>query len=165
MRGNDNCAARHRHSVRVRPLKSTTARDLAALQLAPLLYEDLAMSADRRNASSYDEIVRRTVPQPDSSFRSTIDEEHLSRHRAGKQADHVAHEPTDQERTTLAKVRDTLEADRAIDLTNVKLSMDGRELVIKGNVPGPATSARIEDVAGRIDGVDRIDNQLAIRGE
>jgi osmotically-inducible protein OsmY len=123
------------------------------------------MSADRRNASSYDEIVRRTVPQPDSSFRSTIDEEHLSRHRAGKAADHVSHEATETERATLAKVVAKLEADHAIDLTNVRLSMDGRELVIKGNVPGPATSARIEDVAGHIDGVDRIDNQLAIRGE
>jgi osmotically-inducible protein OsmY len=123
------------------------------------------MSADRRNASSYDEIVRRTVPQPDSSFRSTIDEEHLSRHRAGKAADHVPHEPTDGERATLARVCAVLEADHAIDLTNVRLTMDGRELVIKGNVPGPATSARIEDVAGHVDGVDRIDNQLAIRGE
>jgi osmotically-inducible protein OsmY len=123
------------------------------------------MSADRRNASSYDEIVRRTVPQPDSSFRSTIDEEHLSRHRAGKAADHVPHEPTAGERATLAKVRAALEADHAIDLTNVRLAMDGRELVIRGIVPGPATSARIEDVAGHVDGVDRIDNQLAIRGE
>jgi osmotically-inducible protein OsmY len=123
------------------------------------------MSAERRNASSYDEIVRRTVPQPDSSFRSTIDEEHVSRHRAGKAADHVAHEPTADERATLVKVRATLEADRSIDLSNVTLLMDGRELVIKGNVPGPATSARIEDVAGHVDGVDRIDNQLAIRGE
>ncbi|HEX4452776.1 MAG TPA: BON domain-containing protein [Kofleriaceae bacterium] len=123
------------------------------------------MSEDRRNTSSYDEIVRRTVPQPDSSFRSTIDEEHLSRHRAGKSADHVPHEPTADERATLAKVTAALEADGSIDLSNVTLIMDGRELVIKGNVPGPATSARIEDVAGRVDGVDRMDNQLAIRGE
>jgi osmotically-inducible protein OsmY len=123
------------------------------------------MSADRRNASSYDEIVRRTVPQPDASFRSTSDEEHLSRHRAGKAADHVAHAPTADEHATLAKVRATLAADPSIDLSNVSLMMDGRELVIKGNVPGPATSARIEDVAGHIDGVDRIDNQLAIRSE
>jgi osmotically-inducible protein OsmY len=123
------------------------------------------MSADRRDASSYDEIVRRTVPQPDSSFRSTIDEQHLSRHRAGAAADHIAHEATDDERTTLAKVRETLDADPSIDLSHVILMMDGRELVIKGDVPGPATSARIEDVAGHVDGVDRIDNQLAIRGE
>jgi hypothetical protein len=38
MRGNDICAARRRHSVRWRPLYSTTPRDLAALQLAPHLY-------------------------------------------------------------------------------------------------------------------------------
>ena len=105
------------------------------------------------------------MPEPNSSFRPTIEEEHLSRHRAGKQADHVPHEATEAERTTLADVRVALEADPAIDLSNVRLAMDGRELVIKGNVPGPATSARIEDVAARVRGVDRIDNQLAIRGE
>ena len=120
--------------------------------------------ADRRNASSYDEIVRRTVPEPNSGFRPSIEEEHLSRHRAGKAADHVPHAPTDEERETLARVVAILEADRAIDLSEVRLSMDGRELVIKGRVPGPATSARIEDVAGSVRGVDRIDNQLAVRG-
>ncbi|HEY3805227.1 MAG TPA: BON domain-containing protein [Kofleriaceae bacterium] len=120
---------------------------------------------DRRNASSYDEIVRRTVPEPNSGFRASIEEEHLSRHRAGKAADHVPHAETDEERATLARVVAMLENDPAIDLSEVRLSMDGRELVIKGRVPGPATSARIEDVAARDHGVDRIDNQLAVRGQ
>jgi osmotically-inducible protein OsmY len=123
------------------------------------------MSADRRNASSYDEIVRRTVPDPDSGFRADVDEQHLSRHRAGKDADHAPHAPTADEQATLALVLAALAADPAIDLSNVTLSMDHRELVIQGNVPGPSTSARIEDVAGKIRGVERIDNQLAVRGD
>jgi osmotically-inducible protein OsmY len=128
------------------------------------LYKGLAMSGDRRNASSYDEIVRRTVPNPDTSFRASIEEEHLSRHRAGKAADHIPHAPTAEEQETLARVRAALASDPSIDLDHVRLAMDGRELVLRGNVPGPATSARIEDVAGNVRGVDRIDNQLAIRG-
>jgi len=122
------------------------------------------MPGDRRNASSYDEIVRRTVPTPNGSFRATIEEEHLSRHRAGKAADHIPHPPTVEEQDTLARVRAALAADPSIDLDEVRLAMDGRELVIRGRVPGPATSARIEDVAGNVRDVNRIDNQLAIRG-
>ena len=71
---------------------------------------------DRRNASSYDEIVRRTVPAQ-SGFRASIEEEHLSRHRAGKAADHVPHAQTDEERETLTRVVAMLENDPAIDLS------------------------------------------------
>ena len=123
------------------------------------------MPGDRRNASSYDEIVRRTVPTPNGSFRATVEEEHLSRHRAGKAADHIPHALTVEEQDTVDRVRAALAADSSIDLDEVWLSMDGRELVIRGRVPGPSTSARIEDVAGNVAGVDRIDNQLAIRGD
>jgi osmotically-inducible protein OsmY len=122
------------------------------------------MPGDRRNISSYDDIVRRTVPEPDSSFRADVDEEHLSRHRAGKAADHLPHDATPEEQQTLARVRAALEADASVDLSLVLLAMDGREVVLKGSVPGPSTSARIEDVAGRVEGVDRVDNQLAIQG-
>jgi osmotically-inducible protein OsmY len=122
------------------------------------------MPGDRRNISSYDDIVRRTVPEPDSSFRADVDEEHLSRHRAGQAADHQPHGQTPEEQQTVARVRAALEADASIDLSAVLLEMDGRELVLRGNVPGASTSARIEDVAGHVEGVDRIDNQLAIRG-
>ncbi len=122
------------------------------------------MPGDRKNISSYGDIVRRTVPEPDSGFRAPVDEEHLSRHRAGKSADHVPHAPTATEQETLARVEAALAADPALDLSDVTLSMDGRELVIKGRVPGPSTSARIEDIAGNVRGVDRIDNQLAVRG-
>jgi hypothetical protein len=128
------------------------------------LYKGLAVPGDRKNISSYGDIVRRTVPEPDSGFRAPIDEEHLSRHRAGKSADHVPHPETEIERETLGRVQAALAADPALDLSDVTLSMDGRELVIKGRVPGPSTSARIEDIAGNVRGVDRIDNQLALRG-
>jgi osmotically-inducible protein OsmY len=55
-----------------------------------------------------------------------------------------------------------LDADPQIDMSRVRLGIDGRELILKGQVPGPATKARIEDLVMKLDGIDRVDNQLAV---
>jgi osmotically-inducible protein OsmY len=111
---------------------------------------------------SYDEIVRATVPEPDSGFRPTRDEEQLARHRDPD--DHSTHGHTQRELDTLARVEAALRADPNIDTSDVHLDIDREALVITGTVPGTSTSARIDDVVGAIDGVERIANQLIVRG-
>jgi osmotically-inducible protein OsmY len=112
---------------------------------------------------SYDKIVRRTVVEPDGGFQPSRDEEQEARHRTGEPTEHLSHHMTQAERDTLARVQAALRAE-SIDLSDVHLGIDDRELVVTGTVPGAATSARIEDIAGGVDGVERIDNQLIVRG-
>ena len=120
------------------------------------------MPNGRRDPTSYDEILRRTVPDPDLGFRPTAEEERLSRHRFGESTEHRPRPLTPTERRTLDKVTAALDADPTLDLTHVELGIDGRELILIGSVPGPSTSARIADTACAIDGIDRVDNQLVI---
>lgn len=115
-----------------------------------------------RDPSSYDEIVRRTVPTPDGGMQPSKDEEDLARHRAGLAADHIAHALSTEESAALAAARRVLDADPQIDMSHVRLGIDGRELILKGQVPGPATKVRIEDIVMKVDGIDRVDNQLVV---
>lgn len=115
-----------------------------------------------RPEPSYDRIVRRTVVDPDLGFRPTPEEEALARHRCGQPSEHHIHPLSKAERATLARVDAALNADPTLDLRDVQIGIDGRELILTGTVPGPGTAARIADVAGAVDGVDRIDNQLVI---
>jgi len=115
-----------------------------------------------RDPSSYDEIVRRTVPEPDGGQQPSKDEQELARHRAGLAADHVPHGLSKEESAALVAAQRLLDADPQIDMSRVRLGIDGRELILKGQVPGPATKARIEDIVMKLDGIDRIDNQLAV---
>src|SRR3954470_17637723 len=108
---------------------------------------------------SYEKIVRRTVPEPGRGVQPAKDEVDLARHRAGAAADHVTHPQTPAEKRTLAAALDALSSEPSLDMNNVRLAIDGRELVLKGNVPGPATRARVEAIAKQVEGVDRVDNQ------
>jgi osmotically-inducible protein OsmY len=115
-----------------------------------------------RDPSSYDEIVRRTIPEPDGGQQPSKSEQDVARHRAGLAADHVPHALSRAESATLTAAQRALAADSAIDMSHVRVAIDGRELILKGQVPGPSTKARIEDIVMKIDGVDRVDNQLAV---
>ncbi len=120
-------------------------------------------SRERRTPTSYDEIERRTIPTPDGSFRATHEEEQASRHRFGAPTEHPPHALSARERTLLDRVRHALASDPALDLSDVSIEVDGDEVVLRGCVPGPATVIRIEEIAGAVPGVYRIDNQLSIR--
>lgn len=112
---------------------------------------------------SYDDILRATVVEPDLSFRPTREEEELSRHRFGAQTEHRPHRLTHEERELLARVRTALASETTLDLSGVEIEVDGRQVVLSGTVPGPATKVRIEDVVVEVDGVDSVDNQLYVR--
>ncbi len=123
------------------------------------------MRGDRPAEPSYDRIVRRTVVDPDGSLRPTPEEEALARHRCGQPSEHPIHPLSKAERATLARVDAALGDDPTLDLSDVQIGIDGRELILTGSVPGPGTAARIVDIAGAVEGIDRIDNQLVIHGE
>jgi hypothetical protein len=116
-----------------------------------------------KTPSSYDEILRRTVVNPDTSMRPSREEEMLSRHRFGEATEHRPRPLTKTELELLDRVRRTLMADPGLDLTNVEITVDGRCVVLTGDVPGIATSIRIADLVGALHGVDGVDNQLVVR--
>ena len=116
-----------------------------------------------KTPSSYDEILRRTVVSPDTSMRPSREEEMLARHRFGEATEHRPRPLSRTELELLARVRRTLMADPGLDLTNVEVMVDGRCVVLTGDVPGIATSVRIADVAAALQGVDGVDNQLVVR--
>ena len=118
---------------------------------------------DRRTPSSYDEILRRTVPDPDLGFRPSKDEERMSRHRYGEPTEHRPRRLSAMERVRLDRVMSALEADPTLDLSGVAIEVRGRCVILYGTVPGPATSVRIEEIAADIEGVDSVDNQLVTR--
>jgi hypothetical protein len=117
----------------------------------------------RRSPTSYDEITRRTVANPDLSFRPTLEEEHLARHRFGEPTEHRAHALTPRERVLRDRVCYALDSDPSLDLTDVTVGIDEHEVVLVGTVPGPATGLRIEEIAGAVPGVWKVDNQLVVR--
>lgn len=96
-------------------------------------------------------------------MRPSREEELLARHRFGEATEHRPRPLTKSELELLDRVRRTLMADPGLDLTNVEIAVDGRCVVLTGDVPGIATSVRIADVAGALAGVDGVDNQLVVR--
>ena len=69
-----------------------------------------------RDPSSYDEIVRRTVAEPDGGQQPSKSEQDVARHRAGLAADHVPHALSKAESATLSAAQRALaEADARRD--------------------------------------------------
>lgn len=122
------------------------------------------MASSKPTATSYDEILRRTVASPDTSLRPSREEEQLARHRFGEATEHRPHPPTARERELLARVCEVIAADPTIDASDVVIDVDNEEIVLTGTVPGPATAIRIEDLAAAVRGVRSVDNQLVSRG-
>jgi osmotically-inducible protein OsmY len=116
-----------------------------------------------KTPSSYDEILRRTVVNTDTSMRPSREEELLARHRFGEATEHRPRPLTRVELDLLNRVRQALMLDPRLDLTNVDVAVDGRCVVLTGDVPGVATSVRIADLAAALPGVDGVDNQLVVR--
>lgn len=111
---------------------------------------------DRPVPQSYDEIVRRTVPDPDSSTRPTVRQEELA--REGFRA------MDDDERALRARVVDALEdlvASCNVDC-NFDIEVDRDTVIVGGQVRDAAMLTRIEDVVGKVDGVGHVVNRLVV---
>lgn len=110
-----------------------------------------------RNPRSYDEITRRTVPEPDSSFRPSpgqIAEADLA-HREQR----LRAQLTDQERMLYDRVAEVVLGSAYED---VGFDLDGATVTLHGRVHDPGMIDRLEDRVRRIPGVEQVVNRLVI---
>ena len=88
---------------------------------------------------TYDEITRRTVPDPDSSFRAAAGAEALP------------------DRGLRARVADALVS---VGYVAIGFELDGHRVVLRGCVRDAATRSKIEQLVVSIDGVESVDNRI-----
>lgn len=106
-----------------------------------------------RNPSSYDDIVRRTVVDPDSSIRPTRDQEKAAREgfRALDPDEQVLQDRVQQALGTLGAEASGVTAEVS------------RELVtLRGQVGHVAVLRKLEDAIAYVTGVDTIHNQVVV---
>jgi osmotically-inducible protein OsmY len=96
-----------------------------------------------RTPKTYDEIIRETVPEPDSSFRP--DAEQVQDTREGRLA------LDSDERELLATVQAALAG------TGVTATVERTRVTLSGAVPDSATMQRVLDRVQRIDGIEVVD--------
>jgi osmotically-inducible protein OsmY len=106
-----------------------------------------------RNPKSYDDIVRNTVLDPDSSVRPTREQEREAREgfRAQDAGEHALH----------ARVAGALAAS-GVDASKVTIEVSGELVRLGGEVPDAAALRRLEDAVARVQGVETIHNQVVI---
>jgi len=61
------------------------------------------------------------------------------------------------------RIYEALQADSHIDMAQVEIVVQDTRVFLTGDVPGPSTIARIEDIVGRVHGVDQVISELIIR--
>lgn len=107
-----------------------------------------------RNTRSYDDIVRETVVDPDSSKRPTRDQ---------IRAAHEGHWALDGEESALrARVLEALTRS-GVDVSGVTVEVDRDLVTLRGQVPQPGMLRAIEDAVAALPGVSTIHNQVIVR--
>ncbi|MCX5743318.1 MAG: BON domain-containing protein [Proteobacteria bacterium] len=104
-----------------------------------------------RPPDSYDELVARTLIDPDGSRRPTPQQ--LRDTALGLRAMDV------DERALTTKVDDAL---RAAGLGGIEIEVEHRRVLLRGVVPDLETLNAITDTVGRIEGIETIDNRLHV---
>jgi osmotically-inducible protein OsmY len=107
----------------------------------------------RGTPRSYDEIVRRTVPEVDSSFRPTPKQEQEARegYRAMDRG----------ERILYAAAADAL-LDNGLDGIGIGIEVDRDCVILRGHVPDMRTIDLAEDIVSGVEGVNRVINRLVV---
>lgn len=125
--------------------------------MAPPVHSRSCMrNQDRRAPQSYDEIIRRTVPDPDSSTRPTVRQEELAREGfRTMDAD---------ERALQARVVDALEDLLAgcNAICDFDVEIDRDTVILGGQVPDVEMLNRIERIVEDVDGVSHVVNRLVV---
>jgi hypothetical protein len=106
-----------------------------------------------KNPRSYDDIVRSTVVDPDSSVRPTKEQEQQA--REGFRA-------TDAEEQALHARVMTAIAATGPDAAGVTAEITGDLVRLSGQVPNSAMLRTLEDAVARVDGVETIHNQVVV---
>ena len=100
---------------------------------------------------TYDEIVARTVPEPDSSFRPTAQQREDTRNGL--------YLIDEEDRELIERVAQELGRAGYRDLT---VEARGGAVVLRGAVAEPAAMRAAEQAVAGLDGVRSVDNQLHI---
>jgi osmotically-inducible protein OsmY len=100
----------------------------------------------KQTPTSYDDIVRRTVPDPDSSQRPSEHQEQQAREGFRAMDAHEA--------VLAARVQSAAEG--------VDVEVDRDTVTLRGQVRDAQAISRIEDAVRRIDGVGSVNNRLVV---
>ncbi|MDX2087043.1 MAG: BON domain-containing protein [Kofleriaceae bacterium] len=106
---------------------------------------------------SYDEITRRTVPNPDSSWRPTEQQEEDA--YAGR------HFLTDDERKLLGRVTDVLLDTPGIDMCGVNVEVEDTRVTLRGHCANPSAIERIVRAVSSIEEVSEVVDRLVVSAE
>ena len=102
---------------------------------------------------TYEDITRATVPQPDSSFRPSEDQE--------RQA-FEGYRALDEEESALhARVMDALR-DSGINWQGVAIDVCGTQIAVRGTVDEASDLMRIPELIRNVDGVSSVDDRLVV---
>ena len=106
-----------------------------------------------RAPRSYDEITRATVPNPDSSFRPSEEQE--------KRA-FEGYRSLDVDEQKLAEaVHDAL-LEAGMDSSNLQIEVDRDRVILRGKVRDREAMMKIPVIVGQVDGVRAVVDQLVI---
>lgn len=115
-------------------------------------------SDQRRIPRSYDEIVRRTVPDPDSSFRP--DERQIEEADERFRQERLRAQMTDQERVLYERVADEV---LFAPVGEVGFEVEHGLVTLHGSVPHVSLIAELERRVRAIEGVQQVKNRLVVR--
>ena len=106
---------------------------------------------------SYDEIVRRTVPDPDSSWRPS--NEQIRDAIAGK------HVLTREEDLLFHRVTDALLDTPGIDLCGIDIEVRDTRVTLHGRCANPAAIARVVRAVASLEEVTEVVDRLVVSAE
>lgn len=102
---------------------------------------------------TYEDITRATVPEPDSSFRPSEDQE--------RQA-FEGYRVLDEEESALhARVMDALR-DSGINWQGIAIEVCGTNIAVRGTVDEASDLTRIPELIRAVDGVETVDDRLVV---
>ena len=107
----------------------------------------------KRVPKSYDDIVRATVPEPDSSWRPSKAQEKLA-YEGFRALDAYEH-------NLALRVHAALQASR-LDISGLQIEIDRDRVTLRGHVRDYDAMLRIPQIVGQVDGVSSVLDQLVI---
>ena len=105
---------------------------------------------------TYEDITRATVPEPDSSFRPSEEQERVAfeGYRALDADESVLH----------ARVMDALR-DSGINWQGIAIEVRGKSVAVRGTVDEESELSRIPDLIRNVEGVESVDDRLVVLPE
>jgi osmotically-inducible protein OsmY len=106
-----------------------------------------------RAPKSYDDIVRATVPEPDSSWRPSKAQEKLA-YEGYRALDAYEHELSQRVHAALVA--------SGLDASGLQIEIDRDRVTLRGHVRDYEAMLRIPQIVGQVEGVSSVLDQLVI---